>query len=141
MKPEDQSYIQFEIIKHPITYTFRTELLVEPNVNMFPEGYIGIVFENLWAVHPKKEGAPMMLYRGTQNMGYCVAIGNTILDVFLTKDGYRLDSTTHDSITFHKRIMKGMALYFDQKLFLQYFNQFWLFYNALTLSALSVKLN
>ena len=52
----------------------------------------------------------MMLYLGKQNMEYCVAIGNTILDVFLSKDGQRLDSMTHDSITFHKRVMKGMAL-------------------------------
>ncbi len=108
VKPEDQSFLTFEITKHPIKYTFRTELLVEPNSQMFPECYLGVWFQAYMAVPPKDEEAPWMLFEGEQNMGVCTGIGNSVSDVYLTKDGQRVDASTHESFTSQETIAKGI---------------------------------
>ncbi len=108
VKPGDQSFLTFEITKHPIKYTFHTELLVEPNSEMFPEGYLGVFFQNFMAAPPEDKEAPWMLFEGMQNMGICTGIGNSISDVYLTKDGQRLDASTHELFTSQETVAKGM---------------------------------
>ncbi len=116
VQPNDQSFLLFEITKHPVKHMFHTELIIEPNTEMFPEGYLGVQLQNYMAVPAKDKEAPLLLYKGQQSLGVCTGIGNVISDVYLTKDGKRLDATDDDRYSSQKVINKGITrLEFESK--------------------------
>ena len=105
VKSKDQSFLKFEVEKYPMKHVFNTELVVEPNTEMFPEGYLGVWMPeyNMFLVKPEEEGAPYMVYRGHHFSGFCAGIGKEISNVYVTKDGQRLDSSTHGRFQSEKR--------------------------------------
>ncbi len=91
IRQDDQSLITFEIpdtYPRPVGVSFLHSIIVSPNTQLIPEGYLGVVMDHWMSPDSPYVG----LYEGKLASVICYGIGDDISEIYLTKDGERVQS-------------------------------------------------
>ncbi len=98
---EDQSLIMFDFERSFVRYSLTTRIIVTPNTTLFPHGWNGVY---MYHVFGWSGNSNIHLRKGEHALLACAALGNSISEVFMGKDG-QFDVSSSD----------GHFLYFPQK--------------------------
>ena len=97
----DGSFIIIEITKMPIKYNFVTQLLVAPNTELYPSGYLGVKMSSLHGnTAPDDPQSPIGFVVGKDLIIQCYGIGNDLSDIYILKDG-NLMETEGENLVYH----------------------------------------
>ena len=93
------SFIIIEITKMPIKYNFVTQLLVAPNTELYPSGYLGVKMSSLHGnTAPDDPQSPIGFVVGKDLIIQCYGIGNDLSDIYLLKDGHLIETEGEDLV-------------------------------------------
>ena len=97
----DDTFIITEISKMPVLYLMNTQLIVAPNTEPYPAGYLGVkMYSHTNYDDMYDPDSTIGLLIGQNSIIECIGIGNKLSDIYLTKDGRRLESSGYD-LVFH----------------------------------------